>query len=775
MSTPLLQSLAISGTLKAYLGQTQQLTLTAYYSNGSSAVVTSQASWSVSNTLSASITQAGLVTAISSGTVVVTAALNGVSTQTAFVIPALLTTTITPPVSSTPGQVVPFTVVQSYSDGSVVDLTTQVSWFSTNPSIGTIGTNTGLFTCIAPGIVQVGEFQTGQLLQSVSYTVLENELVSLTISSPASSVISGMTLQLTVTGTYTDGSTANLTSSVTWNAANPTATISTSGLVTGQSVGLSVLTATYDGIQGNITLDVYPAPNANLVPQFRSHLTQVMQNYFDHVDSRPRKEKYALDAQLLNVPAQSLEVSQTRFARELNSTSLAYCPANIDNKGVYYQQVLPSSFDFTTTHVVQGMIDSSLVTLNPYDDIAPVPAWIEENTLLESTALINPSILSLSGIGITQPGEVGWATQYVNNPVLPIAGRINFWLSGTGFNQVSVTVRITGQRNPQSAWANKQQVTSETLTMNQLGFMSSKFSWAVITQIQVSGLAVGLALSGQVGTYGLAMIPDFSRPYTDPTARGTTYNRYWTYADGLLQEQYLASTFQGFQYIQSYACAPISAIAIEPNTYGMFLAQGTTLLYVDRREPLPSNLNAPALTTEPYYGVSIEIDQDQPGPLRYIVISPVPYAQAASASQYRYLIQTPQGITYALTPDGVYATYTQSAGWRRGAPVTLTIPLAQTGTYVITLQCLGPGNSMLQDSMPYPNLALSPLGSYDLSSIVSNIQGLSFDERGRLWVWDGENITALAIHYGAYLLDSPTQAIYLTDVVTGLVIDGVTI
>lgn len=50
---------------------------------------------------------------------------------------------------------------------------------------------------------------------------------------------------------------------------------------------------------------------------------------------------------------------------------------------------------------------------------------------------------------------------------------------------------------------------------------------------------------------------------------------------------------------------------------------------------------------------------------------------------------------------------------------------------------------------------------------------LSFDDRNRLWVWDGAKAIALRFAYDSYLLDEATRAIYLTDPVDGLTIDGV--
>ena len=75
---------------------------------------------------------------------------------------------------------------------------------------------------------------------------------------------------------------------------------------------------------------------------------------------------------------------------------------------------------------------------------------------------------------------------------------------------------------------------------------------------------------------------------------------------------------------------------------------------------------------------------------------------------------------------------------------------------------------MVEDRVPWINHQLAPLASFDLSGIVAEIKGLSFDDRGRLWVWDGSKAIALRLEYDAYVLDPATRSIYLTDSVDGL-------
>ena len=59
------------------------------------------------------------------------------------------------------------------------------------------------------------------------------------------------------TGTYSDGSTAVLTSTVTWTSGTVgVATINSSGLAAGVSAGTSVITATLGAVNGTTNLTI---------------------------------------------------------------------------------------------------------------------------------------------------------------------------------------------------------------------------------------------------------------------------------------------------------------------------------------------------------------------------------------------------------------------------------------------------------------------------------------------------------------------------------------
>ncbi|WP_348260940.1 hypothetical protein P8935_14230 [Telmatobacter sp. DSM 110680] len=99
--------------------------------------------------------------------------------------------------------------------------------------------------------------------------------------------------------------------------------------------------------------------------------------------------------------------------------------------------------------------------------------------------------------------------------------------------------------------------------------------------------------------------------------------------------------------------------------------------------------------------------------------------------------------------------------------------MAAPGSYVFSIQAIDSDGSVVEDRVPWINQQLVPLASFDLSSLVTEIKGISFDDRGRLWVWDGAKAIALRLEYDAYVLDQASRSIYLTDSVDGLTIDGI--
>ncbi len=127
---------------------------------------------------------------------------------------------------------------------------------------------------------------------SNTVTTTSATLVSIAVTPNTPSIAKGLTQQLTAMGTYTDGSTVDITSSATWTSANTSAsTVTSSGLVTAVDVGDSIVTATKDSISGTATVTtVNSAPvgqNITYNANGGFAVTIDLNNYFSDADGDP--------------------------------------------------------------------------------------------------------------------------------------------------------------------------------------------------------------------------------------------------------------------------------------------------------------------------------------------------------------------------------------------------------------------------------------------------------------------------------------------------------
>jgi hypothetical protein len=170
------------------------------------------------------------------------------------------------PPQLTVGLTMQFFAHGTYSDGVVADITNQVTWSSDNNDVATIDIN-GLATGIAAGQANITASLDGITSPAANLPVIPAPattttnpgpaLVSITITQPSSLsinlILAGTpTQQFIATGTYSDGSTRNITTLVTWvSSATDVASITTAGLATGLTVGETIITATMPGFVSN--------------------------------------------------------------------------------------------------------------------------------------------------------------------------------------------------------------------------------------------------------------------------------------------------------------------------------------------------------------------------------------------------------------------------------------------------------------------------------------------------------------------------------------------
>lgn len=173
------------------------------------------------------------------------------TTTTAKSVISLSSITVTPasPILGGVGSTQQFIAIGTYSNTSIKDITSQVTWGSSNTAIATIS-STGLATSVAVGNTNITATMSGTTSPPVSLKVIAPTLssVDITPASP-SNLAAGFSQNFRVIGTYSDGSTTDVTSQVTWASSNTAvATISSTGTVTGVATGTVSITASVSGI-----------------------------------------------------------------------------------------------------------------------------------------------------------------------------------------------------------------------------------------------------------------------------------------------------------------------------------------------------------------------------------------------------------------------------------------------------------------------------------------------------------------------------------------------
>jgi trimeric autotransporter adhesin len=263
VSSPVLISVSISPSgITISSGATQQFVAVGTFSDGSTLNLTSSVSWSSSTPGIASISASGLATGVVAGSVTITATMGSITSTTTLAVggAALVSIAVNPANSSIPlGLTQPLVATGTYTDGSTQNLTSAVTWLSTNPAVATINAQ-GLVLTFAAGSVTVTA-TSGSISGSTALSVTPPTLVAITVSPSAASIFLGATQQFAAIGSYTDGSTANLTSSVLWSSSAPAvAAVSIVGLATSASIGGTNITASLGPISGEASLAIAQPP-----------------------------------------------------------------------------------------------------------------------------------------------------------------------------------------------------------------------------------------------------------------------------------------------------------------------------------------------------------------------------------------------------------------------------------------------------------------------------------------------------------------------------------
>ncbi|CAN5227396.1 hypothetical protein BH09PSE6_BH09PSE6_03220 [soil metagenome] len=264
------------------IGLSQRVVAQGLFTDASLTDISGSVTWASSNAAVAPITVDGFVKATTTGTTNVTATFNGVASATSTITvtaAAIASITISPAVATLPiGLTQPFTVAGVFTDGTRPDITSVVTWRSSDAAKATIDAQ-GRARAVAAGTSAITAILNGVTSNAVTFTVTPAQLLSIVVTPGNAPALIGATRQYTATGTFTDATTPDITSQVSWQSGNTAiATISMSGLATGVSSGSATIRAMLNGIASNFaSFDVALVPATMTAPR-AGHTAQLLPN-----------------------------------------------------------------------------------------------------------------------------------------------------------------------------------------------------------------------------------------------------------------------------------------------------------------------------------------------------------------------------------------------------------------------------------------------------------------------------------------------------------------
>ena len=215
---------------------------------------TSGGTWSSSNPAILTVTSAGSVTGLSTGTAAISYTL---TTTCGSATTALVMTVGSLPIA---GSITGPSTVCSGTTSTFTDGTTGGGWISSNTAIATVGSTTGVVTGVSSGTVTISYY-----VSSTCATAIATTSVTVTSSATAGSI--------TGLGSVCQGANITLTDAVsggTWSSSNTAkATVTSAGVVHGVAAGSAIISYSITGSCGSVvatkSVTVNPLPSVSSI------------------------------------------------------------------------------------------------------------------------------------------------------------------------------------------------------------------------------------------------------------------------------------------------------------------------------------------------------------------------------------------------------------------------------------------------------------------------------------------------------------------------------
>jgi len=250
------------------------------YSFGNPKDITSQLTWVSADTTVATMDNQGVATAVGSGRVIITGTIQDPVSLNIFqvstivtVVPQLTGITISPASAQiAKGTAQQFTATGKYNDGTSPDITSLVTWSSTQPAIATVSSSAGtqgLALAASPGPTSISA-SLGMVSSSASSMTVSNaNLISISVTPAGSTVPLATSQQFVANGSFDDGTQQNISETANWTSSSPTvARVSSIGVVTGAGLGNTTITASSGAVNGttSTTVDASSVSALNVLP-----------------------------------------------------------------------------------------------------------------------------------------------------------------------------------------------------------------------------------------------------------------------------------------------------------------------------------------------------------------------------------------------------------------------------------------------------------------------------------------------------------------------------
>jgi trimeric autotransporter adhesin len=236
------------------------------FSDSTTQELTTQITWSVSGPSGSSVTSKGIVTAGQSAgsntlNVSSSAALGSIQGSTPLNVTSatLNSVSVTPATAFiVPGGSLIYSATGKFSDGSIQDITTLTTWSSDFENVATVAssatTGQGVGRSTIAAKPQIGSVSSG----TASLVVASPTQISIAVTPVRVHIAAQTSTQLTVTGTFIDGTTQDLSAIVHWSSSAPNiATVGfQTGIVSGLAPGKTTITATLGSVSATAAVTV---------------------------------------------------------------------------------------------------------------------------------------------------------------------------------------------------------------------------------------------------------------------------------------------------------------------------------------------------------------------------------------------------------------------------------------------------------------------------------------------------------------------------------------